>query len=609
VGPGEVGAATARPHTSAGSLRDNLCVLLTDLVDASAAVAGTSARSAKIEQIAALLRHVPPGEVKVAVAFLSGEILQGQIGVGYAALGGLLRVGAGVRDDPGVPEARAAAPTLTLTDVDVAFEAIGAVAGPGSQAERRRLLAEIFGRATEGEREFLVRLLAGDLGQGALEGIMTDAVARAAGVPAEEVRRAHQLGGSLPEVAQAALGGPRPDSPGADGPQPDGPTPDRPGADGPGPGSPESGDDSADADAAARRALTALRSFTLRVGRPVRPMLAASAPDIAAALGRISPAAAEWKIDGIRIQVHRAGDQVAVFTRTLEDITARVPEIAEAALSLRVSAAVLDGEAVALAPDGRPRPFQVTAARTASQTDVGRQRAETPLTPFLFDLLHLNSADLIDAPASERHRLLSQVVPVALLTPRIVTDDPAVAQDFFAGAVARGHEGVVLKSLDSPYRAGRRGSEWIKVKPRHTLDLVILAAEWGHGRRRGVLSNLHLGARDPETGGLVMLGKTFKGLTDQMLAWQTTRLLELADPPPRNGEHEDRREAFGVVRVRPELVVEIAFDGVQASRRYPGGLALRFARVIRFRPDKNPAEADTIGAVREIWAQGAADEG
>jgi DNA ligase-1 len=569
-------------------------VLLTDLVDASAAVAGTSARSAKIEQIAALLRHVPPSEVKVAVAFLSGEILQGQIGVGYAALGGLLRVGAGVRDDPGVPEARAAAPALTLTDVDVAFEAIGAVAGPGSQAERRRLLAEFFGRATEREREFLVRLLAGDLGQGALEGIMTDAVARAAGVPAEEVRRAHQLGGSLPEVAQAALGGAGPDGPGAEGPRPDGPEP---------------GDDSADADAAVRRALTALRSFTLRVGRPVRPMLAASAPDIAAALGRISPAAAEWKIDGIRIQVHRVGDRVAVFTRTLEDITARVPEIAEAALSLRVSAAVLDGEAVALAPDGRPRPFQVTAARTASQVDVGRQRAETPLSPFLFDLLHLNGADLIDAPASERHQLLSQVVPVAMLTPRIVTDDPAVAQDFFADAVARGHEGVVLKSLDSPYRAGRRGSEWIKVKPRHTLDLVILAAEWGHGRRRGVLSNLHLGARDPDTGGLVMLGKTFKGLTDEMLAWQTTRLLELADPPLRDGEHEDRREAFGVVRVRPELVVEIAFDGVQASRRYPGGLALRFARVIRFRPDKNPAEADTIGAVREIWAHAAADEG
>jgi ATP-dependent DNA ligase len=608
-------------------------VLLTDLVDASAAVTGTSARSAKIEQIAALLHHVPPDEVKVAVAFLSGEILQGQIGVGYAALGGLLRVGA-VRDDPGVPEAPATAPALTLTDVNVAFDAIGAIAGPGSQAERRRLLAEFFGRATEREREFLVRLLTGDLGQGALEGIMTDAVAKAAGVPAEEVRRAHQLGGSLPEVAQAALGGPGLGDAGPGGDSGDaGPGGDSgdagPGGDsgdartdggsrdaGPGGDSAVAGTDgdSADdgtgrGDSAVRRALTALRSFTLRVGRPVRPMLAASAPDIATALGRISPAAAEWKIDGIRIQVHRVGGQVAVFTRTLEDITARVPEIAESALLLPVASVVLDGEAVALAPDGRPRPFQVTAARTASQIDVGRQRAETPLTPFLFDLLHLNGTDLIDAPASERHRLLSQVVPVAMLTPRTVTDDPAAVQAFFADAVARGHEGVVLKSLDAPYRAGRRGSEWIKVKPRHTLDLVILAAEWGHGRRRGVLSNLHLGARDPDTGGLVMLGKTFKGLTDEMLAWQTARLLELADPPLGDREHEDRREAFGVVRVRPELVVEIAFDGVQASRRYPGGLALRFARVIRFRPDKNSAEADTIGAVREIWDQGAADEG
>jgi DNA ligase-1 len=331
-------------------------------------------------------------------------------------------------------------------------------------------------------------------------------------------------------------------------------------------------------------------------------MLAASAPDMAAALAKISPAAAEWKIDGIRIQVHRWGDEVAVFTRTLDDITARVPEIVDAALSLPVTAAVLDGEAVALAPDGRPRPFQVTAARTASQADVGRMRGQTPLTPFLFDLLHLNGSDLIDEPAGERHRLLSEIAPAGLRTPRIVTADLAEADAFFADAVAQGHEGVVLKSLDAPYRAGRRGGEWIKVKPRHTLDLVILAAEWGHGRRRGVLSNLHLGARDPETGGLVMLGKTFKGLTDEMLAWQTARLLDLADPPVQTAAGADRRQAYGVVRVRPELVVEVAFDGVQASRRYPGGLALRFARVLRFRPDKKAADADTIDAVRALWA-------
>jgi DNA ligase 1 len=566
-------------------------VLLSEVVEVSAGVAATSARNAKIEQIAALLAGVEPGEVAVAVAFLSGELLQGQIGVGYATIGELFRASDAMR------AADAGSATLTLTEVDAALSAIGAVTGPGSQAERRRLLAELFARTTEQEREFLVRLLAGDLRQGALEGVMTEAVARAAGVPAEEVRRAHQLGGSLPEVAQAALGG--------TGPADTSPSDTSPADTSPAGTSPA--DIGADASPAVLRALAALRGFTLRVGRPARPMLAASAPDVAAALGRISPAAAEWKIDGIRIQVHRAGRDVAVFTRTLDDITARVPEIAEAALALPVTAVVLDGEAVALAPDGKPRPFQVTAARTASQADVGRMREQTPLTPFLFDLLHLNGADLIDAPASERHRLLSQILPAAMLTPRIVTADLAVADAFLADAVARGHEGVVLKSLDAPYRAGRRGGEWIKVKPRHTLDLVILAAEWGHGRRRGVLSNLHLGARDPETGGLVMLGKTFKGLTDQMLAWQTERLLELADPPVQvkgDGEvgGEDRRAAYGVVRVRPELVVEIAFDGVQASRRYPGGLALRFARVLRFRPDKNAAEADTIDAVRAVWS-------
>ena len=569
-----------------GAVRQNRCVLLSELAEASAEVAATSARNAKIERIAALLSRVPPGEVSIAVAFLSGDLLQGQIGVGYAALSEIMRA-AEASTGEGRPDA---SDVLTLTDTDAAFEAIGAVTGPGSQAQRRGLLTALFARATEREREFLIRLLAGDLRQGALEGVMTDAVARAAAVPAEEVRRAHQLGGSLPEVAAAALAG----EPPADGdgePATDDALPgDRPVA------------PVAVAGPLGDRALAALRAFTLRVGRPARPMLAASAPDVAAALSRISPAAAEWKIDGIRVQVHRSGDRVAVFTRTLDNITTRVPEIVEAALSLPVTAVVLDGEAVALDPDGRPRPFQITAARTASQGDVARLRTETPLTLFLFDLLHLDATDLIDAPAQERQRLLAEVVPAPLRTPRIVTADLAEVESFFADAIAHGHEGVVVKSLDSPYRAGRRGGEWIKVKPRHTLDLVILAAEWGHGRRRGVLSNLHLGARDPETGGLVMLGKTFKGLTDEMLAWQTTRLLELADPGTARPEGEARRDAYGVVRVRPELVVEIAFDGVQASRRYPGGLALRFARVLRFRPDKNPAEADTIDAVRAIWS-------
>jgi DNA ligase-1 len=543
-------------------VRQNRCVLLSDVVEVSAGVTATSARNAKIAQIAALLARAEPGQVAVAVAVLSGELLQGQIGVGYATIGDLFRAA----DAAGAEDGGNAGP-LTLTEVNEAFATIGAVTGPGSVALRRQQLAALFARATDREREFLVRLLAGDLRQGALEGVMTEAVAKAAGVPAEEVRRAHQLGGSLPEVAEAALGGA-----GHDG------------------------------TTSVEQALAALRGFTLRVGRPARPMLAASAPDVAAALAKISPAAAEWKIDGIRIQVHRAGDEVAVFTRTLDDITARVPEIVDAALSLPVTAAVLDGEAVALAPDGRPRPFQVTAARTASQAEVGRMRGQTPLTPFLFDLLHLNGSDLIDEPAAGRHRLLAGIAPATLLTPRIVTADLAEAEDFFADAVAHGHEGVVLKSLEAPYRAGRRGGEWIKVKPRHTLDLVILAAEWGHGRRRGVLSNLHLGARDPETGGLVMLGKTFKGLTDEMLAWQTARLLDLADPPVQIAADADRQQAYGVVRVRPELVVEVAFDGVQASRRYPGGLALRFARVLRFRPDKKAADADTIDAVRALWA-------
>jgi DNA ligase-1 len=331
-------------------------------------------------------------------------------------------------------------------------------------------------------------------------------------------------------------------------------------------------------------------------------MLASSASSVAAAFARVSPAAVEWKIDGIRIQVHRDDSGVAVFTRTLDDITARVPEIAEAALALDARAAVLDGEAVALRPDGRPRPFQVTAGRTGSQIDVTRQRVDVPLTAFFFDLLHLDGTDLIDEPASDRYALLARILPADLLIPRLVTADVAAAEAFFADAVARGHEGVVVKSPSALYAAGRRGSEWIKVKPRHTLDLVVLAAEWGHGRRRGWLSNLHLGARDPVSGGLVMLGKTFKGLTDEMLAWQTTRLLELAEQP-ESRPAGDLRDAWGVLRVRPELVVEVAFDGVQTSPRYPGGLALRFARVLRHRPDKAASEADTIDAVRALWAE------
>jgi DNA ligase-1 len=559
-------------------------VLLGELVQTSEAVAATSGRTAKITEIAGLLRRAGSGEVPVVVAFLSGELRQRQIGVGYASLGELLRL------EP------SGQPPLTVAETDAVFEAVGLVAGAGAQAERRRLLAVLFGRASQTEREFLVRLVAGELHQGALEGVMTEAVARAACVPAAEVRRAHLLAGSLPLVAQAALAAAWTAAPPAVQATETAAAQD---------GAPATETTSAapatqpEPDSGA--ALAALRSFGLKVGRPLRPMLASSAATVADAFARLSPAVVEWKIDGIRIQVHRTGADVAVFTRTLDDITIRVPEITEAVLALDVQAAVFDGEAVALAPDGRPRPFQVTASRTGSHMDVARQRADTPLTPFFFDLLHLDGTDLIDEPAHVRQARLAAVMPAHLLVPRLVTEDVDAAGAFFADSVGRGHEGVVVKSPDAKYAAGRRGSEWIKVKPRHTLDLVILAAEWGHGRRRGWLSNLHLGARDPATGGLVMLGKTFKGLTDEMLTWQTKRLLELADPPG-SGPAGDPKNAYGVLRVRPELVVEIAFDGVQGSPRYPGGVALRFARVLRHRPDKPAAEADTIESVLALWS-------
>jgi DNA ligase-1 len=433
--------------------------------------------------------------------------------------------------------------TLTLSEVDSGFSAIGAVSGKGSAAARKALVGELFGRATADEQRFLVGLLSGELRQGALEGVMTEAVARAADVPVAEVRRAMMLRGSLGVVAAAALSG----------------------------GS------------------AALAAFGLEIGRPVRPMLAASAPSIEDALAKAgTPAAVEWKLDGIRIQAHLAGGNVRLFTRTLDDITSRLPEVVAVLAKLPVSAAVLDGELIALREGGRPLPFQDTAARTASFESSG---PPVPLSVFLFDALHLDGTDLIDAEDGERHSALARVVPADLLMPRLVTASAEEATAFFTDALAHGHEGVVVKSLTTAYAAGRRGAGWIKVKPRHTLDLVVLAVEWGHGRRRGWLSNLHLGARDPATGGFVMLGKTFKGLTDELLTWQTERLLAL----------EERRDSY-TVYVRPELVVEIAFDGVQRSPRYPGGLALRFARVLRYREDKTAAEADTIDTVRALGA-------
>ena len=509
-------------------------MLLIRIAEVSRAVAATSARLAKIDLLAAALREAGPVEVPIAVAYLSGELPQRQIGVGWAAL------------RSGFPAAAEA--TLTLSEVDAGLSAIGAVCGPGSVAARKSLVGELFGRANGEEQQFLFGLLSGELRQGALEGVMTDAVAKAAAVPAGQVRRAMMLRGSLGAVAAAALAG--------------------------------GGE--------------ALAAFGLEVGRPVRPMLAASAPDIADALAKIggqgasAPAecAVEWKLDGIRIQAHLAGGSVRLFTRTLDEITGRLPEVVAELAKLPVRSAVLDGELIALREDGRPLPFQDTASRAASGAEA---IPAVPLSVFLFDALHLDGADLIDLEYWRRHAELTWAVPAGLLMPRVVTNSADEATAFFRDAIAHGHEGVVVKSLDAPYAAGRRGAGWIKIKPRHTLDLVVLAVEWGHGRRRGWLSNLHLGARDPDTGGFVMLGKTFKGLTDELLTWQTSRLLAL----------EDHRDSW-TVYVRPELVVEIAFDGVQRSPRYPGGLALRFARVLRYREDKTAAEADTIDMVRAL---------
>jgi ATP-dependent DNA ligase I len=512
-----------------------MTVLLRDLADTSAAVAGTSARLGKVGLLADVLGRADPDEAAAAVAFLSGELRQRQIGVGWATL----------REVP--PPADS--PTLRVGELDATFEQIGRLSGAGSQAARRALLADLFARATAPEQRFLRQLLIGELRQGALEGVMVDAVARAAGVPGKDVRRAVMLRGDLGVVAAAALAG----------------------------------------------GAGALAEFRLEVGRPVLPMLAQTADSVDTALAKLdasadNPAAVEWKLDGARIQVHRSGTDVAVYTRSLDEITARVPEVAEAALALPVTAVVLDGEAIALRPDGRPQPFQVTASRVGSRGDPAALRAATPLSPVLFDLLHLDGADLLDAPGSERAAAMAKVVPDSVRVPRVVAGTVAEASAAFAAALDRGHEGVVVKSLSTPYEAGRRGAGWLKVKPRHTLDLVVLAVERGHGRRTGWLSNLHLGARDP-AGGFVMLGKTFKGLTDEMLRWQTERLGALAVD-----------DSGWVVHVRPELVVEVAFDGVQTSPRYPGGVALRFARVLRYREDKTAAEADTIDTVRAIHA-------
>lgn len=505
---------------------------LSDLVHASARVTELSARLGKIGILADLLRALAPDEVEIAVSWLSGEPRQGRIGVGYARLREL-------RIEP------AGAPSLSLREVDARLGEIAGASGRGSAAQRTQLLGALFARATREEQDFLVRLLIGELRQGALEGVLAEAIARAAAVPPERVRRAAMLSGHLPVVAREAL---------AHG---------------------EAG----------------LAEFRLELLRPIQPMLAQTADDPDDALARLGTAALEWKLDGARIQVHRLDHEVRVFSRQQNEVTDAVPEIVEIVRALPARALLLDGEAIALRGDGAPEAFQTTMRRFGRRLDVERMRAELPLSAFFFDLLHVDGEDLMDRTAGERFAALAERVPDALRVPRLVTGDAAAAHAFLDAALARGHEGIMMKSTDAPYEAGRRGAGWLKVKRANTLDLVVLAVEWGSGRRRGWLSNLHLGARDPATGGFVMLGKTFKGMTDEMLAWQTHRFQEL----------EIARDEH-TVHVRPEQVVEIAFDGIQASPHYPGGVALRFARVKRYRPDKRAEDADTIDAVLALSA-------
>lgn len=500
-------------------------MLLADLVRVSRSVSATPALSEKIALLAGLLGDVTGEEAPIVVSFLAGRPRQRPLGVGHATLSAI--------DEPPTLE-----PGLDVTQVDQALEEISAVAGPGSKTRRSSILSDLMVRATDEEQEFLAGLILRNLRQGALEGIMVDAVSMAVGAPAERVRRAAMLEGDLVEVASRAL------IEGAD----------------------------------------ALVNATLGVLTPVQPMLAKTAATAGEAVEALGRALIEWKLDGARVQVHRDGDRVAVFTRNLRDVTVSLPEIATSALALEVPRFILDGESLLMGPGGRPRDFQQSMSRFGSDD----LRDHPPLSAFFFDCLHLDGHDLVDRPLSARREALRSLLPEAALVGSIETDDPKEADAFFEATVKAGYEGVVVKDLSRPYESGRRGSEWMKVKPIITLDLVVLAAEWGSGRRRGWLSNLHLGARLPGDG-FVMLGKTFKGLTDEMLRWQTETFLAL----------EESREGH-IVHLRPEIVYEIAIDGVQRSTRYPGGVTLRFARVKGHRPDKSPEDVDTLETVRGL---------
>ncbi|MBB4688481.1 ATP-dependent DNA ligase [Amycolatopsis jiangsuensis] len=500
-------------------------MLLTDLVTASAELTATRSRKAKIAVLAGVLRAAAPAELPAVIAYLTGQTAQDRLGAGWRTLAELA-----------VPPA--SEPAVEVGELDAALTEVAAATGAGSVKRRAEVLTALFARLTRAEQEFVVRLVTGELRQGALEGVMVEAVAVAAEVGLEQVRRAFMLSGRLPVTGHAALTG------GAD----------------------------------------ALARFRLAIGRPVRPMLASPAESLDEAAAEHRHALVEYKMDGARIQVHRQGTDVHVYTRTLREITSSVAELVELVRSLPCESVVLDGETLALSDDGRPRPFQETMSRFGSTRE--EQVRALLLRPYFFDCLHLDGVDLLDAPLSERNAALRRVAGPHVIPGEVEPADPAAVLE---GSMAAGHEGVMVKDLDSVYAAGRRGRAWLKVKPVHTIDLVVLAAEWGHGRRTGKLSNLHLGARDPDGGPPIMVGKTFKGLTDELLAWQTERLQEIET-------HRDRWTVY----VRPELVVEIELDGAQVSTRYPGGLALRFARVVRYRPDKEPAEADTIDTIRSL---------
>ena len=510
-------------------------MLLSSVVECVARVRETSRKLEKVALLADLLRQTRGREAELATLYLTGTLPQGRIGIGWRTLQSVATEGAG----EGEP--------LALLDVDRTCGAVAGESGPGSADRKMQALKGLFARARPDERRFLIELFAGELRQGALEGVLQDAIARAADLPPADVRQATMYSGNIGEVARVAL----------------------------------------------EEGAAGLTRFSLRLLSPIAPMLASTAEDVEAALERLGPAAFEYKVDGARIQLHKAGDEVRVFTRHLQDVTARVPEVIEWARALPAREIVLEGEAIALRPDGRPQPFQVTGSRIGRSKDVEAARRATPLSSFFFDCLYLEGeGPLVALPYAERAARLQRTVPAASLLPRIVTSDDDEAERFLRGALDAGHEGLMAKSLAAPYAAGQRGFHWLKLKSAHTLDLVVLAVEWGSGRRKGWLSNLHLGARDPESGQFVMLGKTFKGLTDAMLRWQTEALLAL----------EVRRDDF-TVYVRPELVVEIAFSDVQESPRYPAGLALRFARVKRHRAEKPASEADTIQTVQDIFRQ------